>query len=618
VTLRGRLLLAQTPLVVAVLVLGGLAVQTLRSLGSASEDILRHNYRSVVAAQRMKEAAERIDSAALFIVAREPEKAARQIFAQREVFESELRVQEGNITEAGEREASADLRTRWEDYKSGLQAYVALDPERAREEYFRSLEPRFLGLKAAADRILEMNQAAMVRKSEHARAVARRLEISTLLAAALALVLAGIITARAVTRALRPLNVVTQAVRRIGEKDFAARARVAGTDEIAALASDFNAMAARLEEFERSSLGQVVQARQASHAAIESLPDPVLVLDRAGQVLGTNEAARTLLHLPASGEARLPEVEPEARAALERVRAHVMAGRGPYVPQGYEEAVRLVVAGGERQFLPRGSALYDAEAGITGVAITLQDVTRLRHFDELKTDMVATLAHEFRTPLTSLRMAVHLLLEQAAGPLAPKQADLLYAAREDCERMQSMVDDLLDLSRIEGGVLEVRPEPVDLAPLLQDALEAVRPAAEEGKVELRREVPPGLPPVAADRERIHLVLVNLVSNAVRHTPADGVVRVSAHEVADGRVTVRVSDTGRGIPREHQQRIFEKFFRIPGSEAGGAGLGLFIARETVRAHGGDIGVDSAPGHGTTIWFTLPGARPEAGEHVSGLA
>src|SRR5262249_30594699 len=160
-----------------------------------------------------------------------------------------------------------------------------------------------------------------------------------------------------------------------------------------------------------------------------SLPDPVVVFGGKGGILAANQAARTLLRLPADEqEARLGDVDPAPRAAIERARAHVLSGRGPYVPQGYEEAVRLTVAGAERQFLPRGSALYDAAGGIDGVAVTLQDVTRLRHFDELKTDLVATVAHEFRTPLTSLRMAVHLCLEGAAGPLTDRQTDLLYAA----------------------------------------------------------------------------------------------------------------------------------------------------------------------------------------------
>jgi len=618
VTLRARLLLAQLPLVVAVLVVGALALQTLRSLGTASQNILTANYRSVLAAQRMKEAAERIDSAALFIVAGHPERAVPQITHHRGAFESELRVEEGNLTESGEREAAAELRRRWDDYQAQLAAFAADPSPQPADVYFRELQPRFLDLKETADRILDMNQAAMVRKSEHAQAVARRLEMATLTAAVLALALAVATTSRAITRALRPLNVLTHAVRRIGEKDFAARARVEGTHEIAALAADFNAMAERLAEFEQSSLGAVVQARQASHAAIESLPDPVVVFDAAGRILAANQAARTVLRLPADEQAaRLGDVDPAPRAAIERARGHVLAGRGPYVSQGYEEVVRLPVSGAERQFLPRGSALYDAAGAITGVAVTLQDVTRLRHFDELKTDLVATVAHEFRTPLTSLRMAVHLCLEEAAGPLNAKQADLLHGAREDCERMQAMVDDLLDLSRIEGGMLDVRPQPIEVETLLETAREAERVAAAEAGVELRQEAPPGLPRVAADRERIHLVLVNLVSNAIRHTPRGGVVRLIAVEGPDGHVTLRVTDSGQGIPREFQPRIFEKFFRLPGADVGGAGLGLFIARETVRAHKGEIGVESTPGTGASIWFTLPAV--ESGEHhLSGLA
>jgi two-component system, NtrC family, sensor histidine kinase KinB len=618
VTLRARLLLAQLPLVLAVLVVGALALQTLRSLGTASQNILTANYRSVLAAQRMKEAAERIDSAVLFIVAGHPERAAPQIAHNTGAFESELRVEEGNLTEPGEKDEAAELRRRWEDYQAAVTAFGSDPRSGAAEVYFRELQPRFLGLKETADRILDMNQAAMVRKSEHAQAIARRLEMATLAAAVIALALGVVTTSRAIALALRPLNVLTHAVRRIGDKDFAARARVEGTDEIASLAADFNAMAERLAEFEQSSLGAVVQARQASHAAIESLPDPVMVFDAAGRILAANDAARTVLRLPRDEQAaRLGDVDPAPRAAIERARAHVLAGRGPYVSQGYEEVVRLAASGAERQFLPRGSALYDADGGITGAAVTLQDVTRLRHFDELKTDLVATVAHEFRTPLTSLRMAIHLCLEEAAGPLTPKQAELLHGAREDCERMQAMVDDLLDLSRIEGGILDVRPQPLEVDALLDQTLEAERAAAVEAGVELRKEAPPSLPRVAADRERILLVLVNLVSNAIRHTPRDGVVRLIAVEGPNGHVTLRVTDSGKGIPREFQPRIFEKFFRLPGADAGGAGLGLFIARETVRAHKGEIGVESAPGAGTSIWFTLPAV--ESGEHhLSGLA
>jgi NtrC-family two-component system sensor histidine kinase KinB len=317
VTLRARLLLAQVPLVLAVLALGALALLTLRSLGAASEHILTDNYRSVLAAQRMKEAAERIDSAALFLVAGQRDKALRQVAAHRSVFEAELGVEEGNITETGERAAAGELRRRWEDYKAAVDAFVRRTPAPTGDDYFRDLEPRFLAVKQSADHVLEMNQAAMVRKSEAAQAIARRHELATLLGAVIAAFLAVLVTSRGIARALRPLGVLTQAVRRVGEKDFGARARIEGTDEIAALAADFNAMAERLAEFEQSSLGAVVQARQASHAAIESLPDPVIVFDGAGRILAANEAARTLLRLPRDEQAaRLGDVDPAPRAPM--------------------------------------------------------------------------------------------------------------------------------------------------------------------------------------------------------------------------------------------------------------------------------------------------------------
>jgi signal transduction histidine kinase len=230
-------------------------------------------------------------------------------------------------------------------------------------------------------------------------------------------------------------------------------------------------------------------------------------------------------------------------------------------------------------------------------------------------DFLANVSHELKTPLTSISGYAETLLGDA--PDADTTRRFLLTILSNARRMQRLVDDLLDLSRIEGGVLDVRPLPLEVEPILEQALEAERAAALDAGVDLRKEAPPGLPRVVADRERIHLVLVNLVSNAIRHTPKGGTVRLIALEGPDGYVTLRVSDSGQGIPREFQPRIFEKFFRLPGAETGGAGLGLFIARETVRAHKGEIGVDSTPGAGTSIWLTLPAV--ESGEqHLSGLA
>jgi len=248
---------------------------------------------------------------------------------------------------------------------------------------------------------------------------------------------------------------------------------------------------------------------------------------------------------------------------------------------------------------------------VSGAAVVLQDVTRLRRVDELKNDLVATVAHEFRTPLTSLRMAIHLCVEEAAGPVTEKQADLLQAARQDCERLQSIVDDLLDLSRIQAGRIDLVRRPLAPRDLLEDAAGAARDAAEGAGVTLAVHAEGVEAPVAADPERLALILSNLVSNALRHTPRGGAVTLSAAPAGQA-VRFEVADTGEGIPREYLDRIFERYFRVPGRRAGGVGLGLYLVRELVQAHGGAVGVESTPGQGSRFWFTLPVATSGEGD------
>ncbi len=425
-----------------------------------------------------------------------------------------------------------------------------------------------------------------------------------MLGAAFALLALGItLSLTATARLLRPLSVLNQAVGRLGAGDFQARAQVQGTDEIAQVAQRFNTMAAHLVEYRNSSLGELLLAQRASQAAIDSLPDPTIVYTLDGEVLNTNRASEELL-----AAAERQQATPRLQEVLNRVRAHVLQGRGPYVPKGFEETLALAFPDGERSFLPRATPVYEEQGKIAGATVILQDVTKLRRFDELKNDLVATVAHEFRTPLTSLRMSLHLLLEQAAGPLTEKQADLLYAGREDCERLQGIVDELLNLARIQSGRIELRTRPTPVNSLVQVALANNRAAAEAKGVHMESDPLPAKN-VQADADRVQLVFSNLLTNAVRHTESQGTISVRARPV-DGQVRFEVADTGEGIPREYQQAVFEKFFRVPGAAAGGAGLGLFIAREIVDAHDGRMGVESKPGQGCVFWFTLPLAHEMA--------
>ena len=600
-----KLLLAQAPIAIALAIVGIFSVIVVSYLGSHSQTILKDNYRSVLAAQRMKEAIERMDSGALFIVAGERQKGLEQAEKNRPTFEAELKVQEGNITESGEKEFTEGLRAAWMDYQTKFaRLQKSTSSEEAKQIYFSELESAFYRVKSAADEILAINQDTMVRKSDDVRRTGERMNAVTITVALAALALGLLVSTFLTRRMLQPVSALSEATRKIGEGNFDTRAHVRGNDELAQLARDFNAMAGRLAEYRKSSLGELLQAHLSMQAAIDSLPDPVAVFGVEGNLQNVNQAAESLLGLRTDGAKEpLKNVDASTRAVLERMRSHVLSGKGTFVPRGFEDAVQLTTLLGDRYFLPRATPVYESRGVIVGATVFLQDVTRLRRFEELKNDVVATIAHEFRTPLTSLRMAVHLCTEQVAGPLTDKQAELLHAAREDCDRLQAMVDDLLDMSRIESGRVELYPLPTSVGVLAESAVEPFKAEADAKGVRLSADITIPEVRVLADHERVGHIFSNLINNALRHTQREGSVTLGA-SVTNGAVRFTVKDTGKGIPKEYQERIFEKFFQVPESGPKGTGLGLYIAREIVRGHGGDIGVESEPGRGSTFWFTLP--------------
>lgn len=236
----------------------------------------------------------------------------------------------------------------------------------------------------------------------------------------------------------------------------------------------------------------------------------------------------------------------------------------------------------------------------------LTDVTRLRRIDEVKTGLISTVSHELKTPLTSIRLAIHVLLDEKLGPLSPQQMEILATARQDSDRLYRVIEDLLDISRIESGGAEMQFEPVNAEDLVLQVTDKARSAFLDQKITLRLDVAGDVPRVLVDSTRFQLVFDNLLNNALKYTPSGGEVRITARSV-DGLVRFTVQDTGIGIPPEYLSRIFEKFFRVPGQDHISSGLGLTIAKEIVEAHGGSISVASKPGKGTKFTFTVKAAK-----------
>jgi len=622
-SLRTKLLLGYLIFIVALVLLGGWSAWRLREMGGVSRRIISNNYDSVVAAQEMKESLERQDSAALFALLGAHDKAIAQLREHRARFDSNLQKAENNITELGEPQAIEAIRQDRGSYYQMFDAFMAnvnatesSPPEGVkrkeelseRNDYFTRLEPQFNKLRAECDHLLQLNQRAMLAKSEAAAGVAQLWFYRTLLIAGV-LVGAGLFLAFFLAnRIVEPLRQLTATTARIAGGDLNAKVEVSSRDEVGVLAAEYNRMAERIRQLRSSDMGKLLVAQQTTEAAIDSLYDPVIVTDGEGRVTKLNPAAEEIFGSEKENTGKhVGEVARDARIA--GAVAEALESQRPVAGEGMSSVLPLAVDGSERAFRLRTTPMRDIGNRLLGAVTLLEDITHLREIDRLKSEFIATASHELRTPLTSVQMGVHLLLEGAAGELNDKQAEVLGACREDCERLDKLMRDLLDLSRIEAG--ESRPEPRAIKPhdLIIAETEELRLQVETKGLSLRVDVPLDLPVVMADRSQIERVMANLVVNAIRYTK-QGEIRIGA-EPRSHYVAVSVSDTGSGIPPEYLPHIFDKFVQVPGAAAGGAGLGLAISRLIVEAHGGQISVQSELGHGSTFTFTLPVAREAPG-------
>jgi signal transduction histidine kinase len=271
---------------------------------------------------------------------------------------------------------------------------------------------------------------------------------------------------------------------------------------------------------------------------------------------------------------------------------------------------------GDRHYLPRILAIGDRLTEFKGAAVILQDVTKFRLLDDAKTNLVGTVSHELKTPLTSLRLAVYLLLEQRVGSLAPGQWELLETARDEADRMLRIIDEILDLAQLESGATALSRREVRVSGLLADMAREAQPhlAAAGQKLVVRVEDEAGT--VQADVDRLRHVFLNLLTNAAKYARAGGTVTLYAERAPLGMVRFGVRDQGPGIPPEAVPHIFDRFYRVAGTPKKGAGLGLAIAREIVSAHGGTIGCASRPGEGSDFYFVVPGNSLQPPATISG--
>lgn len=608
-SLRAKILLGYgLVLGLLVVVLGGALYQLLH-LGRASESILSENYQSIRAAEHMINAVERQDSGTLRYIAGNTEAGVRQFQEQQAVFSEWMGRAKDNVTIEGERAVLARIDSAYTEYLTAFSTLLrtTAPEDRPMDRYLSELLPAFQAVREATIELRNLNQQTMITASDNADAVAHR---AVWIVGILGLVALGggvVFSLILSTRLVRPIRTMREAAQRIAEGDYDVTVEPQTSDELGRLAQQFNEMAAELRRYRDLNVEKILAEQRKLAAVLRSIDDGLVVVDGDFAVQEMNPAAASVLGVEAQ--------RAEGRHFLEVTRneplfesIRLAAQADPPIsdePKRDPDDILTVQREGTTRYYQYLVTPIDDEEEPHGVILLLRDVTKLKEIDQLKTEFVATASHELKTPLTSIGMSIGLLEERHGSGLPERDRELLEGTVEDVDRLKALVDDLLDLSKIESGQMEMEIAPVSIDLLFQKATQALRSQAEEQEIDLAAEATNDLPEVRADPTKITWVLNNLLSNALRYTKAGGHIRLSAR--ANGpAVELSVADDGAGIPYTLQPKIFDKFVQVEEEQSSGTGLGLAICKEIVEAHRGRIWVDSEPGEGSTFTFTLRAA------------
>lgn len=595
--LRTRLTLGLLPLLLLFLLVCLYAVHTNQQLGESVEGMLARNFRSIRVVQDLRDAAAQMNTALGDARQGDPAATLPRFIDGRARFKRGLN---DELLAQPSREKVERLNTLDADF----QRFAQVGDETLRMGTLHSLdllkrnEAAFFSVNHALDELLGRDHQEII--DAEARVKSRIDDTLHLLIAAMVVVvvLFFYLAWRMADAFLRPIQALTATAVALGAGDLEREVPVTSQDELGQLGRAFNAMAAHLRAYRDATLAKVLRTQRTMEATLTSTPEPVFVVGRDGTHEVRNPAAEELALSPDFAEGFPP--------ALAAPLADVLRTGGHYLPTDYAMVVTLRIGREDRHYLPRILAIGDKLTEFKGAAVILQDVTKFRLLDDAKTNLVGTVSHELKSPLTSLRMAVYLLLEQKLEGLTATQRELLETVRDEADRLLRILDNLLDLARLEGGASSLDRNTVKIATLLRDMVTEAHGFIDPAGQSLTANIEPELTDatLSVDQSRIRHVFINLLANAAKYSPAGGEIVLAAAIAPLGFVRFSVTDQGPGIPPEILPHVFDRFYRAPGQTKPGVGLGLAIAREIVVAHGGSITCTSEVGRGTAFYFLLP--------------
>ncbi len=534
-------------------------------ISDESEEILKNNFRSLEYVEEMLKAIDETNFSA---------------------FDQSLILQEGNMTEPNEDELTRNIRSGFKDWKMNPRDSITV-----------------FKLRTNLFQIAELNRVAIVRKSDLTQQTARDATVWIGIVSTLCFIISFTLIVNFPGYIANPISQLTESIKAIARGKYQERLNFDSKDEFGELASAFNSMSFKLEEYENSNLAKLLSEKKRIETLINRMHNPIIGLDEDGFILFINKEAEQIIGINAKEVAGKRVSEAAASndllRSLTRNLNSIQEDGGPL----------KIFAHGKESFytkeIVRVSTIPTGEQKekFIGYVILLTDITEFRERDLAKTNFLATVSHELKTPISSIKMGLKLLGDDRIGQSNDEQKKLIETIQGDCERLLKITGELLNLTQIESGNIQMNFKPTPPASIIQYAANAVLVQASQKRLKLEITASDILPPVQADPDKTAWVLINFLTNAARFAPEDSTVGVRA-EQKENFIEFSVRDLGNGIEPRYQSQIFDRYFRAPNAGEASTGLGLSISKEFIEAQRGTIGVESEIGKGSKFYFKLP--------------
>ncbi len=556
--LKAKLTVGIGFLFIVILVFGILGIVSISKLSNDADKILKNNYETLVYNNNMLKSLDELPD-------------NKQAFTD---FETNLQNQEKNITEYGEEEATKQLRSSFDKLKKS-----PLDNTNYKE------------LRQALQQINTINQNAILRKNENAQKSASSAIFWLTIVFSVLTIISFTLTINFPDVISTPVKALAKGIKEIASKNYKNRIYLDQEDEFKELADAINTMTEKLDEYENSNLAKITFEKRRIETIINQMRDGIIGFDENKNILFLNVVSEKVLALKEKDI--IGQYAPDIALQNDLMRRLL---------KDEDQHELKIYADNKESYFNKDVLKVSNEGKVIGEVIVLRNITPFHELNEAKTNFIATVSHELKTPIASIKMSLQLLKSTNTGILNEEQNLLVESIKDDSNRLLKITGELLNMSQVETGNIQLNIQLCSPFDILKYATEAVKVQAEQRHITLITKTSKDLPNVKADKEKTAWVLINFLTNAIRYSPENGEVNIEINK-HDKLVSFSVKDSGKGIESKYISKIFDRYFQVPGTSKSGTGLGLAISKEFIEAQGGTINVESKYGVGSNFYFNL---------------